>query len=97
MSIMYVNIPINELFYKKNAAWSFWDTPVRHHPPPQLLSTRSLRPVLLDVPRSPSSRLHTLPLLGRPTKLSPLSQFLPLQHDVQLLPLLAYVHHFRLL
>ena len=31
--------------------------------PPQLLSTRSLRPVLFDVPLSPSSRLHILPLL----------------------------------
>ena len=30
----------------------------------QLLSTRSLWPVLFDVPLSPSSRLHTLPLLG---------------------------------
>ena len=32
--------------------------------PPQLLSTRSLRPGLFDVPLSPSSRLRTLPLLG---------------------------------
>ena len=31
---------------------------------PQLLSTRSLRPVLFDVPLSLSSRLRTLPLLG---------------------------------
>ena len=30
---------------------------------PQLLSTRSLRPVLFDVPLSSSFRLHTLPLL----------------------------------
>ena len=32
--------------------------------PPQLLSMRSFRPVLFDVPLSPSSRLRTLPLLG---------------------------------
>ena len=32
--------------------------------PPRLLSTRSLRPALFDVPLSPSSRLRTLPLLG---------------------------------
>ena len=32
--------------------------------PPQLLSTRSLRPVLFYVPLSPSSRLRTLPRLG---------------------------------
>ena len=32
--------------------------------PPQLLSMRSLRPVLFDVPLSPSSSLRTLPLLG---------------------------------
>ena len=31
---------------------------------PQLLSTRSIRPVFFDVPLSPSSRIHTLPLLG---------------------------------
>ena len=31
---------------------------------PQLLSTRSLRPVLFDVPLSPSSRLRTRPHLG---------------------------------
>ena len=31
--------------------------------PPKLLSTRSLRPVLFDVPLSPSSRLRTLSLL----------------------------------
>ena len=31
--------------------------------PPQLLSTRSFRPVLFDVPPSPSSCLRTLPLL----------------------------------
>ena len=32
-------------------------------PPPQLLSTRSPRHVLFDVPLSPSFHLHTLPLL----------------------------------
>ena len=51
--------------------------------PHQLFSKRSLRPVLFDVPLSPSSRLHT-PLL-------------PLQLDVQIFPLVAYVQHFRLL
>ena len=55
---------------------------------------RSLRPVLFDAPLSPSSRLRTRPLLC--TRNCPLSQFLPLQLDVQLFPLVAYVQHFRL-
>ena len=43
---------------------------------------------------SPHSRLRHLPLLG--TRTCPLRQFLPLQLDVQLVPLVAYVQHFRL-
>ena len=54
---------------------------------PQLLSTCSLRPVLSDVGLhlSPSSRLRTMPFLDRGLhKTILLSQFLPLQLDVQL-------------
>ena len=63
-------------------------------PHPQLLSTRSPLPVLIDVPLSPSSRLHTLSLLG--TRNCPAESVSPLQLDVQLFPLVAYVHHFLL-
>ena len=42
---------------------------------PQLFSTRSLRPVLFDIPLSPSSRPRTLPLLG--TQNSPWVSFFP--------------------
>ena len=54
---------------------------------PQLLSKCSLRPVLSDVGLhlSPSSRLRTMPFLDRGLhKTILLSQFLPLQLDVQL-------------
>ena len=56
---------------------------------PQLLSTCSLRPVLSDVGLglhlSPSSRLRTMPFLDKGLhKTILLSQFLPLQLDVQL-------------
>ena len=56
---------------------------------PQLLSTCSLRPVLYDVGLglhlSPSSRLRTMPFIDRGLhKTILLSQFLPLQLDVQL-------------
>ena len=62
-----------------------------------LLSKRSFGHVLFDIPLSvfPSSRLRTLSLLS--TRNCPLGQFLRLQLDVQLVPLVAYVHHFRLL
>ena len=43
--------------------------------PPQLLYTRSLRPVLFDVPLSPSPSPHTAP--PRYTKLSPWVSFFP--------------------
>ena len=72
---------------------------------PQLLYTCLLRPVLSDVGLglhlSPSSRLRTMPFIDRGLHNTILlSQFLPLQLDVQLFrgvfSLVAYVQHFLL-
>ena len=76
------------------ALQSFWDPPVRHHPLNCSPRVRSGLYSSTYMPLSPSSRLRTLPLLHETV---PLSQFLPLQLDVQLFPVVAYVQHFRLL
>ena len=61
---------------------------------PQLLSTRSLRPVLFDVPLPLSSRLRTRPLLG--TRNCPVESVSSPPARCPALPLVAYMQHFRL-
>ena len=66
----------------------FWRSAITH-----LNCSPCVRSGLCSSALSPSSRLRTLPLLG--TRNCPLGQFLPLQLNVQLFPLVENVQHFR--